>query len=82
MEEVNFSVRTPRGDIRSILRDLKGWDPNIEDILVHANIRNVLQLALKPPHQLAELGMSLETARVLQRGSRDYMNNSAYGMET
>ncbi len=66
--------------IRYLLSLLEGVDPNIEDILYNAKIRNVLQIALKKPYQFIELGMSLETAHAIHKGSLEYVEQSKYGM--
>ena len=63
-----------------LLTLLEGIDPNVQDILINAKVRNVLQLALKKPYQLTELGLSLETARAVHNGSLEYINKSQYGM--
>ncbi len=60
---------------------LEDVDPNLEDVLINAKLRNVLQLALKKPYELVELGLSLEGAHRIHNGSIDYINKSQYGME-
>ncbi len=67
--------------IHYLLNLLDDIDPALEDILINAKLRNVLQLALKKPYELVELGISLEDAHRIHNGSMDYINKSQYWMD-
>ena len=66
--------------ISYLLSLLEGVGPSVEDVLINAKIRNILQLALKKPYQLTELGLLLETARAIHNGAIEYVNQSQYGV--